>query len=232
MNEDSSRAGKVYKDMVISLTSERADLQARIQSLTEDVATRKSDLRHTSTAKVRAEDQEKKVREGLRVAESELRVVREELQIARDELRNKAALLDRARCEASEDESSIERLMEKCSALLRDLQRQEALVTLRDEAIVMARREASEAESSIEHLTEECSALRRDLQRQGALVTQRDEAIAMLRDEARGPPNGLLFSAELLNPSLAWTSIFKFPPRRRRKSPFLRARRPQDVRGP
>ena len=56
-------------------------------------------------------------------------MVREELQIARDELRNKAVLLDRACREASEAESSIERLTEECSALLRDLQRQGAMVT-------------------------------------------------------------------------------------------------------
>ena len=56
-------------------------------------------------------------------------MIREELQIARDELCNKAALLDRACREASEDESSIERLTKKCSALRRDLQRQGDLVT-------------------------------------------------------------------------------------------------------
>ena len=100
MNEGSSRAAKAYKDKVTSLTSERADLRARIQSLTEDVVKHKSGLRHASTAKVRVEDKEKKAREGLKVAKGELRVVREELQIARYELRNKSTLLDRARREA------------------------------------------------------------------------------------------------------------------------------------
>ena len=56
-------------------------------------------------------------------------MVREELKIARDDLRNKVALLDWARLEAYEAESSIERLTEECSALRRDLQRQGALVT-------------------------------------------------------------------------------------------------------
>ena len=79
MNEGSTRAAKAYKGKVISLIFERADLRARIQSLTEEGAMHKSDLRHTSTAKVRAEDKEKKAQEGLRVAEGELRVVREEL---------------------------------------------------------------------------------------------------------------------------------------------------------
>ena len=69
-------------------------------------------------------------------------MVREELQIVRDELCNKAALLEWARREASEAESSIELLTEECSALRRDLQRQEALVTLRDEAIAVLRDEA------------------------------------------------------------------------------------------
>ena len=82
----------------------------------------KSDLRHASTAKARAEDKEKKTLEGLRVAEGELRVVRKEL-------RNKAALLDRAHYEAFEAESSIECLTKECSALSKDLQRQGALVT-------------------------------------------------------------------------------------------------------
>ena len=38
----------------------------------------KSDLKHTSTVKARAEDREKKAIEGLRVVKDELRVVREE----------------------------------------------------------------------------------------------------------------------------------------------------------
>ena len=55
---------------------------------------------------------------------------------------NKVALLDQARREASEAESSIERLTEECRALHRDLQRQGALVTQRDEAITVLRDEA------------------------------------------------------------------------------------------
>ena len=107
MNEGFARAAKAYKDKVTSLTFERADLGAQIQSLTEDVVKHKSDLRYASTIKAQAEDKEKKAREGLRVAEDELLVVMEELQISRVKLRNKVALLDRARREASEAESSI-----------------------------------------------------------------------------------------------------------------------------
>ena len=58
--ESSAKAAKAYKDKVASLTSKRAELLARIQSLTEDVVKHKSDLKHTSIAKARAEDREKK----------------------------------------------------------------------------------------------------------------------------------------------------------------------------
>ena len=96
-----AKAAKAYKAKVASLTSKRADLRTRVQSLTKEVVKLKSDLRHTSTAKAHVEDKEKKAREGLWVAEGELRMVREELQAAKDELqdakdelRNKVALLD------------------------------------------------------------------------------------------------------------------------------------------
>ena len=85
--------------------------------------------------RARAEGKEEKAREGLRVAEGELEevkyelqtaqndlwVVRKELQATRDELSNKAVLLDRARCEAFEAMSSIERLTDECNALREDL---------------------------------------------------------------------------------------------------------------
>ena len=85
--------------------------------MTDDVLGYKSDLKHTSTARARAEDREKKAVEGLRFVEDELRVVKEEFQAAREELCTEAAALDRARREASEAESSVERLTEECNAL-------------------------------------------------------------------------------------------------------------------
>ena len=75
--EGSARAVKAYKAKVASLTSEEADLQARMQHLIEDVIKYESDLKHTMTAKVRAEGKEKKARGELRIAEDELRAVRE-----------------------------------------------------------------------------------------------------------------------------------------------------------
>ena len=94
--ESSTKAMKTYKAKVASLTFEKAELRARIQSLTRDVVKHKSDLKHTSTAKARAEDREKKAIEGL-------------------------TALDRTRREASEAESSVECLAEECNALRGDL---------------------------------------------------------------------------------------------------------------
>ena len=61
---------------------------------------------------------------------------------ARDKLCNKAVLLDRARREASEAVSSIERLFEECHGLRGELQRQETLVVQRDGAIASLRDKA------------------------------------------------------------------------------------------
>ena len=63
------------------MTSKRAELGARIQSLIDDVLGYKSDMKHTSTAKVRTEDREKKAIEGLRFIEDELRVVRKSCRL-------------------------------------------------------------------------------------------------------------------------------------------------------
>ena len=69
-------------------------------------------------------------------------MARDGLQTAGDKLRNKAVLLDRARCEASEAESFIESLNDECHALRGDLQRQETLIVQRDGAIASLRDEA------------------------------------------------------------------------------------------
>ena len=87
---------RAYMAKVASLTFERAELRARIQSLTDDVLGYKSDMKHTSTTKARAEDREKRAIKGLRSVEDELRVVKEEFQATREELCTKAATLDRA----------------------------------------------------------------------------------------------------------------------------------------
>ena len=58
--EGFARAAKVYEAKVASLTSKKADLRARMQRLAEDAVKYESDLKHTTTAKVRAEDKEKR----------------------------------------------------------------------------------------------------------------------------------------------------------------------------
>ena len=124
------------------MSSERAELRARIQSLTDDVLGYKSDLKHTLTAKARAEDSEKKAIEGLRSIEDELRVVKEEFQATREELCTKAAAMDRAHREASKAERSVECLAEECSMLREDLQRREVMISQRDGVIAKLRDEA------------------------------------------------------------------------------------------
>ena len=48
-SEGFAKAVKTYKAKVASLTSEKANLQARMQRLTEDVMKYESDLKHTTT---------------------------------------------------------------------------------------------------------------------------------------------------------------------------------------
>ena len=82
----SARVVKAYKAKVSSLISEKVDLRARMQRLAEDAVKYESDQKHTTTAKGRAEEKEKKARGELRVAEDELRAIKNELQVARDEV--------------------------------------------------------------------------------------------------------------------------------------------------
>ena len=55
-SEGSARAVEAYKAKVASLTSERADLRAQVRHLTEDAVKHRSDLKHTLTAKSRAQE--------------------------------------------------------------------------------------------------------------------------------------------------------------------------------
>ena len=86
LNEGHVKAARAYKARVDALTSERAELGDRIQNMTEEVVKLRSDLRHTTTARVRTEGREEKAQDGLRVAEGELREVRDELQATQDDL--------------------------------------------------------------------------------------------------------------------------------------------------
>ena len=59
LTESSARAAKSYKAKVSSLTSERVGLPAQIRELTEEVVKHRSDLKHASVVRARAEDKEK-----------------------------------------------------------------------------------------------------------------------------------------------------------------------------
>ena len=82
LNKGHVKAARAYKARVAALTSERAELRDRVQNMTEEVVKLKSDLRHTSMARARAEGREEEARNGLRAAKGELREVRDELQTA------------------------------------------------------------------------------------------------------------------------------------------------------
>ena len=79
LTEGSARAAKSYKAKVTSLTSERAGLQAQIRELTEELVKHRSDLKHASVVRARAEDKEKEVQKDAKVTVDELRLAREEL---------------------------------------------------------------------------------------------------------------------------------------------------------
>ena len=97
--EGFAEAVEAYKVEDTSLTSERADLRAQIRYLSEDATKHRSDLKHTLTAKSRAEEQEKKARDELRAATYELGMVKDKLQVAREELKMARGELKTARGE-------------------------------------------------------------------------------------------------------------------------------------
>ena len=82
LNERHVKAARVFKEKVASLTYERTELQERVQRMTEEVEKLKSDLKHTISARARAEGREDEVRNSLTAVEGELREVRGELQSA------------------------------------------------------------------------------------------------------------------------------------------------------
>ena len=101
----------------------------------------RSNLKHASTTRARAEDKEKKAWEDVKVAKDELRLAKEELQAVKGDLCTKATTLDRVRQEALEAGNSVERLTKELSKLRMDLERQEALASRRGEVIAELRDE-------------------------------------------------------------------------------------------
>ena len=79
LNEGYVKVARAYKARVASFTSERAELRAQMQNMTEEAVKLKSDLRHTSMARARAEGREEKARDDLKINKGELREVRDGL---------------------------------------------------------------------------------------------------------------------------------------------------------
>ena len=79
LNEGRTKAAQVYKARMASLTYERAKLRDQVHTLTEEAVKLKSDLKHTTSARSRAEGREGETRNSLRAAEVEIREVWDEL---------------------------------------------------------------------------------------------------------------------------------------------------------
>ena len=73
LNEKHVRIARIYKAKAATLTSERSELQGRVQCMSEEMERLKSDLKHTSSARARPESKEVEVRSSLMTAEEELR---------------------------------------------------------------------------------------------------------------------------------------------------------------
>ena len=198
LNEKHVKIARIYKAKVASLTFEGAELQERAQHMTEEVERLKSDLKHTSLARARAESREDEARSSLTAAEGELREVQGALQIAqsnlietREGLRSAEGELQSVREELIISQGELRDLQVELRAANGDLNDKvtqlEAARPEASEAKVLletARRESSEAANLAERLSEECRRLRVDLHQRVSMVAQRDEVIGQLRNQA------------------------------------------------
>ena len=197
LNEKHVRIARIYKAKVATLTSERAELQGRAQYMTEEMERLQSDLKHTSSARARAESREGKVRTSLTVAEGELREVEGELQVVHNDLAETREGLQSAQSELQlVREELITSLGEQ-----RDLQAELRAVTgglnevekqleisrrevLEGKVLLETNRhESSEAVNSSGRLSEECRGLRTELHQRDKMIAQMDEVIRQLRDQ-------------------------------------------------
>ena len=141
-------------------------------------------MKHTTSARARAEGREDEARSSLRAAEGEVREVRDELRAAqndlleaRDGLQSAQYELHMVRDELLTSQGELRESKEELRAIKDDLRDKTALLN-------GASHEAFEAANSAESLTKECRGLRGDLHQQITLVAQQDEVIGRLRDEA------------------------------------------------
>ena len=198
LNERHVKIARIYKAKVASLTSERAELQERAQHMAEEIERLKSDLKHTSSARARAESREDEVRSSLTTAEGELREVGGELQVVQNDLvetqeglKSAQSELQLVREELITSWGKKRDLQSELCAVNGDLNDKETqLQAARHEAsegkvlLEAARRESSEAVNLSGRLSEECHGLRTDLHQHVSMVAQRDEVIRQLQDQA------------------------------------------------
>ena len=69
LNEKDVKITRIYKAKAASLTSEQTELQERAQHMTEEVERLKSNLKHTTSARARAEIREDECRNSLTAVE-------------------------------------------------------------------------------------------------------------------------------------------------------------------
>ena len=184
LNEKHVRIARIYKARVASLTSERTELQEWVQRMTEEAERLKSDLKHTISARARAEGREDEVQSNLSAVEGQLREVRNVLRVAQNDLAEARDGLQSAQYElqmVTDDLITSRGELQESKEELRA-----ANDELRDKVALLdkARREASEATNLAKRLDKECGGLRGGLHQQITLVAQRDEVIGRLRDQA------------------------------------------------
>ena len=131
--------------------------------MTEEAERLKSDLKHTISARARAEGREDDVRSNLPVVERELREARNVLRVTQNDLAEARDELRMVRDELITSRGELRESKEELRAANDELCTK---VTLLDKA----RREASEAANLAKRLDEECGGLRGDLHQQITLV--------------------------------------------------------------
>ena len=198
LNEKHVRIARIYKAKVTTLTSERDELQGRVQHMSEEIERLKSDLKHTSSAHARAESREGEVRSSLTTAEGELREVRGELQAlhndlveAREGLKSAHSELQLVREELITSRGEQRDLQVELRAVTGGLDEMEKQLEIARREILegkvlleTARHESSKAVDLSGRLSEECRGLRTELHQRDDMVAQRDEVIRQLRDQA------------------------------------------------
>ena len=192
------KIARIYKAKVASLTSERAGLQERAQLMAEEIERLKSDLKHTSSARTRAERREGEARSSLTTAKGELREVRGELQVAHNDLVETREGLQSAQSElqlvreelitSRGEQRDLQAELRAVTGGLNEMEKQ--LEISRREVLEgkvlleTARHESSEAVNLSGRLSEECRGFRTELHQRDSMIAQMDGVIRQLRDQA------------------------------------------------